>query len=89
MQELRISHEKGLGLQLSSIGSHRIIIIAGGTGFFPFYDTLDLFFKSELMNSPHCKEALKKELLALDPILGKYSFGQLHFEVFLAVNSID
>lgn len=87
-QELRISHEKGLGLQLASLESHRIVIIAGGTGFFPFYDALDLFFKSELISSPHSKEALKKQLLALDPILGKYSFGQLHFEVFLAVSSI-
>jgi NAD(P)H-flavin reductase len=46
-----LSKEKGLGLQLESLSSQKIGIVAGGTGLFPFYDILDLFFKSELMET--------------------------------------
>lgn len=48
----------------------RIIIVAAGTGIYPFCDLIDLLFKYELLERI---PSLKKQLLMADPLL-KNSF---------------
>jgi hypothetical protein len=43
---LQLSQPKGFGLELEVTKPGRIIIVAGGTGLFPFSDFIDLYFKS-------------------------------------------
>lgn len=44
-------------------------ILAGGTGLFPFYDFIDLYFKGHILkNSPGMKEKIVK----VSPILSKH-----------------
>lgn len=42
---LQLSRPKGLGLELDVTKPGRIVIVAGGTGLFPFSDLIDLLFK--------------------------------------------
>ena len=63
-------HEKQPGL---------IVIIAGGTGIYPFIDLIDLLFKSMLVKK---NESLKQKILqftpaAADPILDTFKFTYL------------
>lgn len=51
--KLQLSSPKGLGLELATTKSGRIIIVAGGTGLFPFSDLIDLLYKSVLINENH------------------------------------
>lgn len=44
-----ISEEKGEGLRLSEIAEGKIVIVAGGTGLFPFSDLIDLLYKDQLL----------------------------------------
>lgn len=44
-----ISNSKGEGLQLTHTKPGRIIIVAGGTGLYPYSDFIDLLFKEELI----------------------------------------
>jgi NAD(P)H-flavin reductase len=44
--KLQLSQPKGFGLELEVTKPGRIIIVAGGTGLFPFSDFIDLYFKS-------------------------------------------
>lgn len=44
--EVHISGPKGRGLCLDAVPRGDIVLIAGGTGLFPFLDLLDLLFKA-------------------------------------------
>jgi NAD(P)H-flavin reductase len=46
--KLKISESKGEGLQFTHLNPGKIIMLAGGTGIYPFSDFIDLLFKSEL-----------------------------------------
>ena len=47
--DVEISHPRGRGMSLSDIAHGKIVIFAGGTGFYPFCDLIDLLFKRHLV----------------------------------------
>ena len=63
---LKVSKPRGFGLCFETIKPGKIIILAGGTGIFPFSDFIDLFFKETLLNENH---PLSSTILKLNPIL--------------------
>ena len=44
-QSLMISEERGEGLKLEKVTPGKLILVAGGTGLFPFSDLIDLVYK--------------------------------------------
>ena len=48
-KKITISQEKGEGLQLANTKPGKILIVAGGTGIYPFCDLIDLLYKEQLM----------------------------------------
>lgn len=61
----------------------KIVIIAGGTGLFPFSDLIDLLFKTAYLqtNSNHNAEILEK-----NTILKQNPFEKFHFVLLAAIN---
>ena len=49
VEKVMISCSKGEGLQLAQTKPGRIIMVAGGTGLYPFSDFIDLLFKEQLI----------------------------------------
>lgn len=47
--KVQLSFQRGEGLQLGTLSAGRIIIVAGGTGLYPFSDLIDLLFKATLI----------------------------------------
>lgn len=66
-----ISKSKGEGMSLDKKLPGHIIIIAGGTGIYPFIDLIDLLCKNMLLKQkPELKQKiLKYSPAAADPIL--------------------
>lgn len=48
-ESFELSQPKGLGLELEVTKPGKIVIIAGGTGLFPFSDFIDLLFKTAVL----------------------------------------
>jgi hypothetical protein len=44
-----LSCGKGAGMKFDTIQSGKVIIVAGGTGMFPFIDFVDILFKKLLV----------------------------------------
>jgi hypothetical protein len=63
-----------------------VIIAAGGTGFFPFCDLIDLLFKAHLLET---YPDLTETLLANDPILKDHPFANFSFTIYLALINMD
>ena len=51
--EIKFSIPRGRGLELDVTNPGRIIVVAGGTGLFPFSDLIDLLYKSEVIEKRH------------------------------------
>lgn len=51
VQSLRLSCEKGEGLQFGRLKPGKLIMVAGGSGINPFCDLIDLLFKEQLIKS--------------------------------------
>ena len=48
-----LSQPKGLGIELELTKPGKIVVVAGGTGLFPFSDLIDLLFKETFIkNNP-------------------------------------
>ena len=59
VNSVSISCSKGEGLQLAQTTPGKIIIVAGGTGIFPYSDFIDLLYKEQLMlHQPETKAAI-------------------------------
>jgi len=69
---LQISAPRGEGLRMSQLKKGHIIIVAGGTGLYPFSDLIDLLFKTYLLLN---RNELKQFILAADPILATNPFA--------------
>ena len=80
---LNISQPLGRGLELSETPAGRIIIVAGGTGIFPFSDLIDLIYKERLISLKH---ELSEVILRNNPILHSRPFEKYSFVVLLAIN---
>jgi NAD(P)H-flavin reductase len=63
---LKLSCPRGRGLELDSTSPGRIIVLAGGTGLFPFCDLIDLLYKAHILSENHENRNL---ILAQSPIL--------------------
>ena len=51
--DVKVSIPRGRGLELDTTPPGRIIIVAGGTGLFPFSDIIDLLFKAQCIEDNH------------------------------------
>ena len=86
VKKLLISHSKGEGLQLTQTKPGKIILVAGGTGIYPFSDFIYLLYKEQLMiNNPEVRE----EVVKLSPILETEPFKNFTFEMLAAFQHIE
>ena len=83
---LHLSEPRGEGLRLHNLTPGKVIIVAGGTGLYPFCDLIDLLFKENLAerNTAH-----KAFIFKHNPILEDKPFAQFKFHLMLAVNQIE
>ncbi len=79
----QLSPPKGFGLELDATKPGRIVIVAGGTGLFPFCDIIDLLFKSLFMQQTNDH---KTEILQANPLLKSDPFSKYCFVLLLAIN---
>jgi NAD(P)H-flavin reductase len=84
--KLQLSSLRGEGLRLAETAPGKVIVVAGGTGLFPFSDLINLLFKSTLIKA---NPLLKAEAATLDPILNENPFEKWAFQFFIAVNHIE
>ena len=64
--KLHLSEPRGEGLKLASTAPGKILIVAGGTGLYPFSDIIDLLFKSSVLSSD---PQTQSSVFAISPIL--------------------
>ena len=81
--DVKFSKPRGLGLELVNTRPGRIVVLAGGTGLFPFSDFIDLLFKDRVIKQGH---QLKEELLTADPLLRQKPFDEFPFVFLIAIN---
>ena len=86
VEKVMISCSKGEGLQLAQTKPGRIIMVAGGTGLYPFSDFIDLLFKEQLMKD---RPDLAEEILTLSPILKEKPFEKWSFEMLAAFGHVE
>ena len=59
VRSLFLSSPKGEGLRFAQLKPGKVVIVAGGTGIYPFADLIDLLFKDEIMKQePNLTEAV-------------------------------
>ena len=51
--DIKVSKPRGRGLELDMTQPGRIVVVAGGTGLFPFSDIIDLLFKAQVIQERH------------------------------------
>jgi hypothetical protein len=85
-RKLLLSPPKGFGLKLGEVAQGTVLIIAGGTGLYPFSDLIDLLFKDALVKQNH---AMKAHILRQDPVLSKDPFARHKFKLLLACQSVE
>lgn len=66
VEKVVISQSKGEGLQIAHTKPGKVILVAGGTGIYPFSDFIDLLYKEQLMND---QPDLRGEIVTLSPVL--------------------
>ncbi len=57
----KISAPKGRGLELDRTVPGKILVVAGGTGLFPFCDLIDLLFKRKLLEEGHPQSSVIRD----------------------------
>jgi NAD(P)H-flavin reductase len=73
-------------LQLASAKPGKLIIVAGGTGLYPFSDLIDLLCKELLVRmKPNTIDTIYR----LSPVLKTRSFDQFFFELILSFHNIS
>ena len=81
--DVRFSMPRGMGLELVNTKPGRIVVVAGGTGLFPFSDLIDLLYKDRMVRLNH---RAKDELLTADPLLRQNPFEDFSFVFLIAIN---
>jgi NAD(P)H-flavin reductase len=79
---IKFSIPRGSGLELDATRSGRIVVVAGGTGLFPFSDLIDLLYKTHLIEKGHEDS---QSLLSADPLLSQKPFERFHFTFLIAI----
>lgn len=70
---VKFSRPRGRGLELEDTQAGRVIVVAGGTGLYPFSDIIDLLFKAQVIERGH---AMSEELMTADPVLRQKPFSK-------------
>lgn len=70
-KKMILSQNRGFGLNLQEKNAGQIVIFSGGTGVHPFYDLIDLVYKSILINKKH---KLSPTIKAYDSVLNTHPF---------------
>ena len=80
---VKFSAPRGRGLQLDETKPGRIIVLAGGTGLYPFCDIIDLLYKDYMIKKKH---KMSNQLLTADPLLKTNPFDRFTFVFLIALN---
>lgn len=85
-----ISRPRGRGLALQDLletpKPYNIYIFTGGTGIYPFADTIDLLFKELLIEK---KNIFSDAIIKSDPILQHKPFEDFQFKIYISVITIE
>jgi hypothetical protein len=84
--KLQLSSPKGLGLELDVTKPGKIVIVAGGTGLFPFSDFIDLLFKEVYLEE---SKTHREEILQTSPVLSSTPFKKFSFVLLAAINDAE
>lgn len=84
--DFELSLQKGLGLELETTNPGKIIIVAGGTGLFPFSDLIDLLFKDAFIKNNSTNNRVADSIYSISAILKKKPFDGFSFTFLIAVN---
>jgi hypothetical protein len=64
----------------------KVIIVAGGTGLYPFSDLIDLLFKTQVARTDKSKQLL---IFQQNPLLEATPFEHFSFHLLLAVHQTE
>ncbi len=64
------------------------MLIAGGTGFYPFMDLIDILFKQEYL-SHNERSSISKKMRKNDPIVTENIVDHFNFDIYVAINSAE
>ena len=81
LKKMILSPPKGFGLGFGEVKEGTILIMAGGTGVFPFSDLIDLLYKDYLVK---CNSTFKQEIFIRNPILKNSPFDPFSFKFCIA-----
>ena len=84
--DFELSLQKGLGLELETTNPGKIIIVAGGTGLFPFSDLIDLLFKDAFIKNNSTNNRVADSIYSISAILKRKPFEGFSFTFLIAVN---
>lgn len=84
--DFELSLQKGLGLELETTNPGKIIIVAGGTGLFPFSDLIDLLFKDAFIKNNSTNNRVADSIYSISAILKRKPFDGFSFTFLIAVN---
>ena len=84
--KLKMSCSRGEGLHFAEIRPGKIIIVAGGTGVFPFSDLIDLLFKHTLLST---RPDLNDYIIHNDPVLRTNPFTGFNFTIYIAIANLE
>ena len=79
-----VTRSKGLGLALQEKKPGKIILMAGGTGIYPFIDTIDILYKKALVDQNH---SMKQKILETNPAVVDACLNNFSFLVYASFNS--
>lgn len=85
-ETIKLSPPKGLGLELADLPKGTVLIVAGGTGLYPFSDLIDLLYKDlRAKRQPF----VQSQVFEKNPILRSRPFDIFKFRLLLAVESVE
>lgn len=84
--DFELSLQKGLGLELETTNPGKIIVVAGGTGLFPFSDLIDLLFKDAFIKNNSTNNRVADSIYSISAILKRKPFDGFSFTFLIAVN---
>jgi len=84
--DFELSLQKGLGLELETTNPGKIVVVAGGTGLFPFSDLIDLLFKDAFIKNNSTNNRVADSIYSNSTILKRKPFDGFSFTFLIAVN---
>lgn len=77
--EMVLSRPRGQGLKIETNKPGKIIFVAGGTGYYPFMDIVDLLFKQQVLKQNKENKEIRDRILRLNPVLKQEIFKDYTF----------